>query len=232
MYCPSDGDLQVDYGSASINGNGWTINGGGRVSSKTSFNMLGGYVEFDMDVSGAHPGVNQNLYTVSPSGPNCGGDCYCDAQGAGGGCMELDFIETNGNCAGATTWHTSIVGQGGVCGSGGCQHVFGGSNQYHVRTDFSSDGWMVVTVNGEKIDAGALGPRPSGADAGAISSMMRSRGVVLESSQWVGWVPGSCGSGDLGSSVFHISNVRVAGSVVHGVAPSSCGGASVNGMVV
>ena len=44
--------------------NGWTLNGGGRVSSKTSFNLLGGYIEFDMDTTKTNAAVNTNVYTT------------------------------------------------------------------------------------------------------------------------------------------------------------------------
>lgn len=221
-FCPSDDDFQTDYGSPQFSGGGWTITGGARVSSRASFNLLGGYVEFDMDVSGAHGGVNQNLYVVAPDGDNCGKDCYCDAQCPSGKCcMELDFLETNGNCAWATTWHTQVDG-GAVCDGDGCQYEGGAANQFHVHVDFSDDGWMTVIVNGQSVDAGSLSPAPSGQDASAIVNIAQTRGFVLESSQWTGWVPGSCSTGEMSSSQFSISNVRVQGSVVKGPQPQGC----------
>ena len=45
---------------------GWTIHGGARVGSKASFNLLGGYIEWDMDTTGAQTGVNNNFYVTSP----------------------------------------------------------------------------------------------------------------------------------------------------------------------
>merc|ERR1711945_70623 len=68
-----------------------------------SFNLLGGYIEFEMDTTEAHPGVNTNLYTTSPQ--TC---CdYCDIQDNGTPqCMEMDIIENNGNCLAQTTWHS------------------------------------------------------------------------------------------------------------------------------
>lgn len=107
-----------------------------------------------------------------------------------------------------------------------CQYIGGAQNQLHVRADFSADGWMTVSVNGQVLDASTMNPTPAARDAAALASTMRSRGAVLESSQWSVWVPGSCGSGDLGSSKFTISNVRVSGSVVHGPRPRSCSGPS------
>merc|ERR1712146_844700 len=184
-----------------------SILGRGRVSSKTAFNLLGGYIEFDMDLSAAHSGVNQNLYVVSLNRPNCGSGCYCDAPN--GGCMELDFIEANGHCAYATTWHTTMV-----------------SGQMHVKATFSEDGWMTVFVNGQKVDAGAVNPHPSARDASALKARMQSHGVVIESSQWRGWVPqGSCGGDyNLGASYFAVQNLHVKGSVVNGPEPQKCAG--------
>ena len=106
LYCPGNNNDMNDDSTGSegnsvqfIN-NGWTIKGDARVSSKTSWNLLGGFIEFDMDVSRVSPQVNTNLYTSSPSIPNCGSDCYCDIQKSPSGkpsCMELDIIENNGN---------------------------------------------------------------------------------------------------------------------------------------
>jgi hypothetical protein len=93
------------------------MTGGGRVDGKTSFNLLGGYVEFDMDTSGAHTGVNNNFYTSSPD--TCCG--YCDIQANGSPqCMEMDIIENNGNCIAQSTWHTWPNKSGG-CDEGGCE---------------------------------------------------------------------------------------------------------------
>jgi hypothetical protein len=46
---------------------GWYIKGGAGVASKSSFNLLGGSVEFDIDFSETLTGVNGNIYTISPS---------------------------------------------------------------------------------------------------------------------------------------------------------------------
>merc|ERR1712232_1470444 len=54
-YCPrTSNDFKTDYGSPNKSGSGWSIHGGGRVSSKASYNLAGGSVEFDMDLSKAH----------------------------------------------------------------------------------------------------------------------------------------------------------------------------------
>merc|ERR1712014_348870 len=61
-------------------------------------------------------------------------------------------------------------------------------------------------------------------DIKIVRDTMNSRGAAIESSQWVGWVPGEgCpGGGDLGSSFFSISNLRILGKVHHGPEPTRC----------
>jgi broad specificity polyphosphatase/5'/3'-nucleotidase SurE len=65
--------LTVAYGSANLYDGGWSVHGGGAGATKAAFNLLGGSVEFDLDVSGVHPGVNANIYTISPTGVGSGG---------------------------------------------------------------------------------------------------------------------------------------------------------------
>merc|ERR1712146_761565 len=38
----------------------------------------------------------------------------------------------------------------------------------------------------------------------------------------VGWVPGDCGGGDLGSSVYAVKNLKITGRVVQGPEPRRC----------
>eukprot|EP01049_Picozoa_sp_SAG25_P006613 SAG25_NODE_505_length_7318_cov_6.778917_5_plen_260_part_00 len=67
LFCPSKDDLSKEYGSGTeVVAGGWSIHGGGRVRSAATFNLLGGYIEWDYDVSGAHSGVNNNLYVTAP----------------------------------------------------------------------------------------------------------------------------------------------------------------------
>merc|ERR1712007_88236 len=174
-YCPDPAsDFTADYGSPQWSDNGWTIHGGARASSKASYNLAGGFVEFDMDLGGAHGGVNNNFYITFPS--NVGN--YCDSGGTGG-CAELDFVENNGNCAAATTFHTDPGGGD----KGGTQTVNGISSHVHVRAEWDGSGdTLTVHVDGHTIS----GP-------GNVGGEMTSRGAVLYSSQWTGWVPGSCG---------------------------------------
>jgi hypothetical protein len=71
----------VSFTTSSKNGgSGWTIQGDGRVSGKTSYNLLGGSLSFTMDVSSVADSINTNLYTSSPSVPNTGSGTYCDIQ--------------------------------------------------------------------------------------------------------------------------------------------------------
>lgn len=67
-YCLSKDDLVVAYttpGSQNqLFDGGWTSKGGGGVASKSAFNLLGGQVDFDIDLSRVHTGVNANIYTI------------------------------------------------------------------------------------------------------------------------------------------------------------------------
>jgi len=220
-YCPrGTSDFFVDYTDGGIHwtSSGWSITGGSRVSSKAAFNVLGGYIAFDIDLSGAHQGVNQNLYVSSLHKQNCGGACYCDAPT---GCMELDFIEANGNCAYQSTWHTTNVG-GQNCDNGGCAGVGKAKDKLHVHVDFSPNGWMRIQVGNDKWTHDKIHPTPADRDAAAIAATMKKQGVVLESSQWKGWVPGQCGDGSVAGSTFKISNLKVYGKVVNGPHPHGC----------
>jgi hypothetical protein len=107
-YCPSTNDLTVGYGNANLVDRGWVVAGGGSAATKSAFNLLGGFVEFDVDFSNVPTGVNANIYTISPSfGDSFSQANYCDGQGPNGRwCVEVDWIETDGNCGGATTLHT------------------------------------------------------------------------------------------------------------------------------
>jgi len=157
-----------------------------------------------MDLSGAHGGVNNNFYVTFP---NSVGQ-YCDSGGTGG-CAELDFVENNGNCAAATTFHTDPGGGD----KDGKQTVNGIGSHVHVRAEWDASGdSLTVMVDGHKITG-----------AGNPGSEMTSRGAVLYSSQWTGWVPGSCGGdGNLGASTFSVSNLKIEGKVIQGPEPKRC----------
>lgn len=222
VYCPDASSFGTD-GSAQMQENGWSMTGNGGVHSTVTWNLNGGYVEFDMDTSGAHPGVNTNLYTTSPD--HVQGTNECDIQGQGKpSCMEMDIIEMNGNCAAASTVHTWPNNNGG-CDRGGCasiQHVGG---KFHVKAEFSPDGWMTVVINGNKNEN--YNPSPSANCKANVVENFNNKGGQIQSSQWVGWVPAAdqCpGGSDLGSSHFSISNLQVKGKVVQGSEPKRCSG--------
>merc|ERR1712113_1025952 len=184
------------------------IQGQRRVSSKASFDLRGGSFEWDMDLSKSHGGVNTNFYVTFPHQPNCGKDCYCDS-GATGGCAEIDFTGNNGGCFQATTWHEDASG-GDKSGHGGTGGISGGA--VHMKASYSLDGTTLsVQVGGNHYSGNGL------------AGQMAQYGAVIYSSQWVGWVPGSCGGdGNLQASSFSVSNVKITGTVVQGPEPTLC----------
>jgi hypothetical protein len=237
LYCPTANDLVVAYGDGvQLKDGGWSVHGDGGAATKTAFNLNGGYVEYDMDVSAARPGVIPNLYSISPGGIGGGGfvkdQHYCD--GAAGShdypwCMEIDWIESNGGCGGATTIHT-VPGEGdNGCTGWGCRTSYHfGNSRYHMKVSYDNSGHL--SVDSDQFGLGGFSPDPSGAWE-TIRSTHESNGAVLYSSQWTsGWVPppDDCGSGpgDLDGSSFSISNLRISGTVVQGPEPTKCSGPS------
>mmetsp|Transcript_7452 Transcript_7452/g.14748 ORF Transcript_7452/g.14748 Transcript_7452/m.14748 type:complete len:271 (+) Transcript_7452:61-873(+) len=232
LYCPASKDLNLDYGAVSLSDDGgWSIgSGGGRVSSKASFNLLGGMISFTMDVSNVADAVNTNFYTSSPSVANTGSESYCDIQ-LDPGCMELDIIENNGQCGYATTLHTFPTdGKEGctACDRWGCMTSgFLPSNKiFDVKAEFSDSGDVIVSINGNTNSN--YSPYPSSDSNQVVVKTMESIGAVIESSMWSGWVPpvdGSCPSGEgngLNNSLLKVTNVKVEGTVVQGPEPSKC----------
>jgi len=130
-YCPTADELNEfhETGNSVVHlvDGGWTTTGNARVSTKGVFNVLGGYYEFDMDLSrvkqgeqsGGQQGPNENAYVVFPQHGT--GDYevsqYCDngrssesdCDVPGNCCAEMDIIEANGNAAWATTWHAGYI---------------------------------------------------------------------------------------------------------------------------
>lgn len=234
LYCPSAGDLMVAYGSADLHDGGWTIHGGGGAATKTAFNLIGGYVEYDMDVTGSQTGVIPNIYSVSPSGLGGGGftddaSQYCDDGGSRPYCMEIDWIEANGNCGGATTIHTSPGTGDDGCTSWGCrtEYNINSGGKFHMKVMYDGSGKMSLESDG--VQWGDFNDDPDGHGAwGAIKDQYTQNGAVIYSSQWTGdWVPAAfCGGGpgNLDGSSFSISNLRISGSVVQGPEPTKCSG--------
>jgi hypothetical protein len=101
LFCPAMSDLTMAYGNAvsvRIYDQGWKVLGGGATATKAAFNLLGGFVEFDVDFSSTHPGVNANIYTISPQLAGSSGfvqSDYCDGARPAGPlyCTEADWIE-------------------------------------------------------------------------------------------------------------------------------------------
>jgi hypothetical protein len=191
------------------------------VHGKTSYNLLGGYVEFQMDTTEATAATNTNFYTSSPD--KC---CsYCDIQkNKSPQCMEMDIIENNGNCAMATTWHTDPDHNGG-CDEGGCQgHMQLPGKAFQMRAEFSLDGVMKVTLDGQEVHINS--PQSDLDKAkGIVVTTMQAKGAMFHSTQWQGWVPSGQGcpsGGDLKSSKFSVKNVTVMGVVVQGSVPQKC----------
>lgn len=220
LYCLSQDDFKIE--GASWDGDGWTMKGSGGVHGKQTFNVLGGYVEFDYDTTGAHTGVNNNFYLVSPEPSYFKATNDCDIQGQGKpACMEMDIIEMNGDCEAQTTWHT-WANHNGDCDQGGCFGQMARHGKSHIKAEFSTEGNMTVSIDGKNVDV--TNPVPSDKAVRYVAATMKRVGAQIQSTQWVGWVPaGKCGAtGDLDSSTFSVKNVRVSGSVVQGTAPSKC----------
>lgn len=185
-------------------------------------------MDFDIDFSGVRTGVNANIYTISPSIGNGGyvHSNYCDGAGVKPWCVEVDWIEANGNCGGATTLHTRPGPGNDGCSSWGCRNSyhFNGRSSFHVRVEYGQDGSWTTTWDGHVINGGNLNPSPGGSDWASLKSAYESKGALIYSSEWVGWVPvKECGtSGDLGASHFSVSNLRITGKVVQGPTPRKC----------
>merc|ERR1712006_36495 len=89
---------------------------------------------------------------------------------------------------------------------------------------YGADGSWTTIRDGQIINSGSLSPSPGGFDWGVIKSSYESKGAVIYSSEWQGWVPAEdCGtSGNLPGSHFSIRNLRIKGSIVQGPTPTRC----------
>lgn len=223
---------------------GWHIRGDNGAATKAAFDLRGGFVEFNYDVSKANTGVNTNIYTISPtiqsSGFNKDRD-YCDgADNSSPWCMEDDWVESNGNCGGATTLHT-VPGPGQKCGSWGCraEYHYNGQTNLKWRIEYDTQGHMTVKWGGNTVSPSSLNPGAQDSDWNVVVNTMASKGVVLYSSQWGNWVPvESCGpaahepSGTVDNSEFSITGLRIQGRVVQGPEPRKCGGMAGNSSIM
>jgi len=229
-YCPAAGDLIEAYGKGTVElyDGGWKITSGGAAATKASFNLLGGSVEYDIDFSSCHPGVNGNIYSISPhfSG-SFSQPAYCDGAKTGADwCVEVDWIESNGHCGGQTTLHTREGPGSNGCTAWGCanSYRYNGRSSFHMTIKYTTSGQWTTIHDGTVIGPGNLSPAPQDYDWQQLASFYSSKGAVIYSSQWVGWVPiDACGSnGQLDGSVFAIKNLRINGTVVQGPTPRKC----------
>ena len=228
-FCPAAEDIAVAYGNAKPKDRGWSVASGGGAATKAAFDLLGGWVEFDIDVSNVKEGVNANIYTISPDFGSAPYDNskQCDGSGTRAWCPEVDWLESNGNCGAATTLHTRNY-RGGGCDYGGCQTEFGynGNTRIHMRVEYGVDGSWTTIKDGQKITN--LNPSPEASDWAVIKDYYSNKGAVIISTQWTGWVPcpggcSQCGAwGDLGGSSFSVSNLVVYGTVKQGPSPRQC----------
>jgi len=233
LYCPDQSDFQIEGGvswQGNSDGAGWTITGFGAVRGKTSFNMIGGYMEFDLDNDRATTGMNNNLYTISPSHQYNSFNDYCDAQGPDGSsptgtnCIEMDIWEANGNCAVQAAWHTWF-NKAGDCDRDGCAVEADIGGKIHVRADFGIDGEMHIYYDGKEMTD--YHPKPSNAAKQSVADTFNAVGATIVSTQWYGWGPHESKCKDNGNnpgSSFSISNLKVSGTVLMGPTPSRCSG--------
>jgi len=235
-YCPSANDLVITYktdtgpGPTLMDG-GWLHHGGGGVATKASFNLLGGSIDYDIDLSGVRTGVNANIYSISPTfSGSFGITDYCDGAKPAGAtwCVEVDWIESNGNCGGQSTLHTRPGPGSDGCTAWGCAkgYTYNGASSFHMKIYYDKNGGWYTEHDGQLIRPTDLSPQPQSQDTQMVRQYYQQRGAVVYSSLWVGWVPGvggcSTNPGDLPSSTFTVKNLRINGTLVQGPTPRSC----------
>ena len=230
LYCPTQNDFFEMYqGDVQWSDNGVTISGFGGVHGMQTFNLLGGYVEYDMDTSHAQPGVNSDFYTTSPSKSRF--PLYCDIRGVHDSprCMELDIVETNGNCVSRTTWHLWPNFDGGCDESGCWGEQWTVSGRRHYKASFANDGFMTVTIDGVPVNV--RNPMvPSQTTVQAVKRNTQRLGLQLHMTAWKSWEPleDICPPyGNISKSVFSVHNLRVYGSVVQGPQATVCGNSTI-----
>merc|ERR1712228_446618 len=93
-----------------------------------------------------------------------------------------------------------------------------------MRIEYGEDGTWTTIRDGQRIASGSLSPQPSSGDWSILKNAYSSKGAIIYSSEWQGWVPvEDCGTtGDLSSSHFKVSNLKISGSVVQGPTPTKC----------
>jgi hypothetical protein len=230
-YCPAANDLVVGYGNAKLINQGWINSGGGSAATKAAFNLLGGSVEFDIDFTNTQAGVNGNIYTISPKSISASGfsqSAYCDGakKESEKWCVEIDWIESNGNCGGAATLHT-IIGPGNGCTAWGCRthFMYNGRTSYSVKIEYNEMGHMTMYRDGQIIDKTNIKPTPLNSDWATLAAQYSQYGAVIYSSLWQGWVPleKTCQTeGRIPTTTITVKNLRITGTVVQGPTPRLC----------
>jgi len=172
-------DLYVAMGTSESNGNTLNIpfNNRGYWSLTPSLdpnqfykpNLLGGYVEYDVDLSQSNCGCVAAFYMVSMPGKNSAGQVepsednmyYCDANQVGGNyCPEFDIMEANQwtaqttphSCDSPSNGHYWNCNRGGGCWQNtknqlsyndygpGDQFKINTYKTFHAKLDFNSNG--------------------------------------------------------------------------------------------
>jgi len=232
LYCPSADDLQMswmDKTAPVLYNGGWSISGGGGVTLKSAFNVINGWIAYTVDYTNVPTGVNANIFSTSP---HFSGSVYdpkvdsCDGNNVNW-CVEVDFIETNGNCGGQSTLHT-IPGTGpsNNCNGWGCftDYHYGSTAKatFNMNVSFDSQGHWTTVRDGQTLPA--LNPVPQESDWNALANALKINGSLIVSTQWVGWVPlDDCGTvGNLDDAKMSISNLQIYGDVVQGPIPTRC----------
>merc|ERR1712024_78991 len=102
------------------------------------------------------------IYTISPSigGGGYQASNYCDDGGSKPFCLEVDWIESNGACGGATTLHTNPEKSNNPCSSWGCRaaYQYNGQPVQRMKITYGMDGSWVTERNGQRITGGDLNP--------------------------------------------------------------------------
>jgi len=227
------------------------------VATKASFNLLGGFAEFDHDFSAVNDGVNDNIYSISS---RLHGDVfskgadYCDGggntstpAGKGGYCLEVDWIESNGKCGGATAIH-DVPGRKASrkasrsplgCNAAGCRKEYSfKASTIHVGAEYDAAGRPTLTHENPTITPKKWVPLPNTSNWSVTARSYAALGAVIYSSQWIGWAaaqalgcidphscyfpaPGNC-SAVLASSTYSVSNLEIFGTVAQGPVPTVC----------
>merc|ERR1712176_363666 len=72
-------------------------------------------------------------------------------------CLEMDWIESNGNCGGASTLHTEPGEGAGACNYWGCRTTYSlGSSKFHMKIEYDSNGKITINRDGQIISGDSL----------------------------------------------------------------------------